>query len=221
MDPLSSPNPLTAQILALAAALGFASGLRLYAAVFITGVAGSLGWLDLPSGLQVLAHPALLAVSGVMLLAEFFADKVPAFDSLWDAVHTFIRIPAGAALAAGALGSDQLAGLLGLSSSALTWLGVLLGGSLAATSHVAKASTRLAINTSPEPFSNWAASLAEDGLVIGALWLAVQYPGWFALALVVALALMVGLIVLLVKFLKILFKPQGPNPHANAASANP
>jgi hypothetical protein len=96
----------TPQLLALAAALGWVSGIRLYAAVFLTGIAGYLGWIDLPAGLQVLQHPGVLAASGFMCFIEFFADKIPFVDSIWDTVHTFIRIPAGAALAFGALGAE-------------------------------------------------------------------------------------------------------------------
>src|SRR5688500_6330706 len=130
--------------LAVAAALGWASGLRLYAVVFLTGVAGALGWIELPAGLQMLQHPAMLGASGFMLFVEFFADKIPGVDTLWDLVHTIVRIPAGAALAAGVFGADQA-----------TWAtaAALLGGTLAATSHLAKATTRAAVNTSPEPFS--------------------------------------------------------------------
>ncbi|HSW22360.1 MAG TPA: DUF4126 domain-containing protein, partial [Burkholderiaceae bacterium] len=120
----------TTQLVALAAALGWASGLRLYAVVFITGLVGWLGWVSLPSGLLVLQHPLVLGASGVMLVVEFFADKVPGLDTLWDAVHTFIRIPAGMALAAGVFGGD---------SAAWTTIAALLGGTLAATSHTAKA----------------------------------------------------------------------------------
>jgi hypothetical protein len=152
MEPMpDSIKPLldTPQLLALAAALGWASGFRLYAAVFLTGLAGWMGWVPLPDGLHVLQHPAVLAASGFMLFVEFFADKIPLLDSMWDAVHTVIRIPAGAALAAGALGAD---------SQAMTWIAVLLGGSLAATSHATKMTTRAAVNTSPEPFSNVAVS---------------------------------------------------------------
>src|SRR5438876_5152622 len=132
----------TSQLLAVAAALGWASGLRLYAVVFLTGMAGALGWVDLPSGLKVLQHPAMLGASGLMLFVEFFADKIPGVDTLWDLVHTLVRIPAGAALAASVFGADQP-----------TWamVAALLGGTLAATSHVAKATTRAAINTSPQP----------------------------------------------------------------------
>src|SRR6478735_5226226 len=128
------------QLLALAAALGWASGFRLYAAVFLTGLAGYLGWIDLPTGLRVLQHPGVLAASGFMLFVEFFADKIPLVDSVWDAVHTLIRIPAGAALAAGALGADN---------AAMGWIAALVGGSLAATSHATKMTTRAAVNTSP------------------------------------------------------------------------
>lgn len=183
----------TPQLLALAAALGWASGFRLYAAVFLTGLAGWMGWIDLPRGLQVLQHPGVLIASGGMLFAEFFADKIPFVDSAWDAVHTVIRIPAGAALAAAALGAD---------SEAMTWIGALLGGSLAATSHAAKMTTRAAVNTSPEPFSNMAVSLAEDGLVVFMLWLSATHPVAFAIVLIVSIVLAVILLVVLVKFLR-------------------
>ncbi len=180
-------------LLALAAALGWASGIRLYAVVFATGLAGLLGWLPLPAGLQVLQHPALLAASGAMLFVEFFADKIPGLDSLWDALHAVIRIPAGAALAAGVFGADSAT--MGLAAA-------LLGGSLAATSFATKAATRAAANTSPEPFSNLGLSLLEDGLSLGALWLATQHPVAFGLVLAGALALSVWLLVLLWAFLK-------------------
>lgn len=187
----------TPQLLALAAALGWASGIRLYAAVFLAGMACWMGWVALPPGLQVLQHPAMLGASGFMLFVEFFADKIPGVDSLWDMVHTVIRIPAGAALAAGALGAD---------SSTMATVAALLGGTLAATSHATKMTTRAAVNTSPEPFSNIGVSLLEDGLVIGALWLATTHPLLFGIALAIALVLMVGLLVVLVKFLKALLQ---------------
>jgi len=183
----------TTHLVAIAAALGWASGLRLYAVVFLTGLAGTLGWVPLPSGLQVLQQPAMLWASGAMLLVEFLADKVPWVDSLWDAVHTFIRIPAGAALAWSVFGGDQT-----------TWAAVaaLLGGTLAATAHTAKATTRAAANTSPEPFSNIALSLAGDALVPGMLWLSWQHPVVFFIALAIALVVMVAATVLLFKFLR-------------------
>ncbi len=183
----------TPQLLALAAALGWASGIRLYAAVFLVGAAGFMGWVDLPQGLKMLQHPGVLAASGFMCFVEFFADKIPIVDTVWDAIHTVIRIPAGAALAAGALGAD---------GSAMTWIAALLGGSLAATSHAAKMTTRAAVNTSPEPFSNIGVSLLEDGFVVFMLWLSATHPLLFAIALVLTLLIAVVLMVVLFKFLR-------------------
>ncbi len=181
------------QLLALAAALGWASGVRLYATVFLVGMAGFMGWIALPQGLQVLQHPVMLAVSGFMAFTEFFADKIPYVDTVWDMVHTVIRIPAGAALAAAALGADN---------QAMGWIAALLGGSLAATSHVAKLTTRAAVNTSPEPFSNIGVSLLEDGFVVFMLWLSATHPVLFAVALVLTLVLAGVLMVVLFKFLR-------------------
>jgi Domain of unknown function (DUF4126) len=182
-----------AGLAALAAALGWASGIRLYLVVFITGLAGYMGFIPLPAGLHVLQHPAMLAGSGAMLFVEFFADKIPGVDSLWDMIHTVIRVPAGAALAAGVFGAD---------SATMGMVAGLLGGTLAATSHAAKATTRAAINTSPEPFSNIAMSLVEEGGVMGMMWLATNYPIAFGIVLCIVLALSVVLIVVLIKFLK-------------------
>ncbi|RZJ25225.1 MAG: DUF4126 domain-containing protein [Haliea sp.] len=187
----------TPQLLALAAALGWASGIRLYAAVFLVGAAGYMGWVPLPEGLQVLQHPGVLAASGFMCFIEFFADKIPLVDSLWDMVHTVIRIPAGAALAAGALGADN---------AAMGWIAALLGGSLAATSHAAKLTTRAAVNTSPEPFSNIGVSLLEDGFVVFMLWLAATHPLVFGVALVLTLILAVVLMVVLFRFLRVVLR---------------
>jgi Domain of unknown function (DUF4126) len=182
-----------AGLAALAAALGWASGIRLYLVVFITGLAGYMGLIPLPSGLHVLQHPAMLAGSGAMLFVEFFADKIPGVDTLWDMVHTVIRVPAGAALAAGVFGAD---------SATMGMVAGLLGGTLAATAHATKATTRAAINTSPEPFSNVAMSLAEEGSVMGMMWLATNHPLVFGVVLCIVLALSVLLIVVLIKFLK-------------------
>jgi len=187
----------TTQLLSVAAALGWASGLRLYAVLFLTGLAGHMGWVDLPRGLEVLQHPAMLGASGFMLFVEFFADKIPGVDSVWDMVHTVVRIPAGAALAAAVFGLDQ---------GTWTLVAALLGGTLAATSHVAKATTRAAVNTSPEPFSNLALSLAGDGVVPAALWLSWTNPVAFLVALALAVAAMLALIVLLAKFLRTLVR---------------
>lgn len=190
----------TTHLVALAAALGWASGLRLYAVALFTGLAGAAGWVQLPTGLQVLQHPVVLAASGLMCAVEFLTDKIPGLDSLWDAVHTFIRIPAGAALAAGVFGGDQ---------AAWATVAALLGGSLAATAHTAKATTRAAVNTSPEPFSNIGVSLLEDGVVAAALWLCLAHPVLFLLLLAVAVAGMVALTVMLMKFLRTVLRRLG------------
>lgn len=183
----------TAQLIALAGALGWASGIRLYLVVLLTGLAGWMGWLALPQGLQLLAHPLVLATSGFMVFVEFFADKIPGLDSLWDVVHSVIRIPAGAALAAGVFSAD---------GNAMTLIAALLGGTLAATSFTAKATTRAAINTSPEPFTNIGASLLEDGIVPLGLWLAIAHPVVFVVSLVLMLLLSVWLIRLCWRFLR-------------------
>ena len=183
----------TAHLLALAGALGWASGVRLYLAVLLTGLAGFMGWIELPQGLHLLAHPAVLGASGFMVFVEFFADKIPALDSLWDVVHTVIRIPAGAALAAGVFGADS--GLVAI-------VAALLGGTLAATSHAGKLTTRAAVNTSPEPFSNIGVSLFEDGFVVFMLWLAATHPFVFAGALALTLIATIVLTVVLFRFLR-------------------
>ena len=180
-------------LMALAAALGWASGLRLYAVVFLAGLAGASGWVALPPGLAVLQHPAVLMVSGFLLLVEFFADKVPWLDSLWDGIHAFIRVPAGAMLAASVFGAND---------ASMAVVAGLLGGSLSATALATKMTARAAANVSPEPFSNWGLSFFEDGIVVAALWLAVQHPVWFAAALAVTLALSVLLLIVLFKFLR-------------------
>jgi hypothetical protein len=185
----------TTQLMAIAAGLGWASGLRLYAVVFLTGLAGFMGWVDLPSGLQVLQSPLILGASGLMLFVEFFADKIPGLDTVWDVLHTLVRIPAGAALAAAVFGADH--------ATAAT-VAALLGGTLAATSHVAKATTRAAANTSPEPFSNIGLSLLGDGAVPVMLWLSWAHPLVFFGGLVLALAVMAALIWVFAKFLRVL-----------------
>ena len=190
-------NPDTTQLLAIAAALGWASGLRLYLVLFLTGMAGVLGWVELPAGLRLLQHPVMLGASGFMLFVEFFADKIPGVDTLWDVVHTLVRIPAGAALAAAVFGADH---------ACWAAAAALLGGALAAASHVAKASTRAAANTSPEPFSNIALSLLGDAAVPAALWLSWQHPLVLFAALFVALVTMAALIWVFARFLRVLFR---------------
>jgi hypothetical protein len=181
------------QLMAMAAALGWASGFRLYAVVFITGLAGFMGWIPMPDGLKLLSNPIVMAASGAMLLVEFVADKIPGLDTVWDTVHTFIRIPAGAALAAGVFGGDSA-----------TWglVAALAGGTLAATSHAAKTTTRAAANASPEPFSNVALSLVGDAVAPATLWLAWEHPLWFFPVLAVAVVAAVVVIVVLFRFLR-------------------
>jgi hypothetical protein len=159
---------------ALAAAVAWGAGLRLYAVVLILGLAGHFGAMDLPQSLQILAHPLVIGISGLLALAEFVGDKIPLLDSVSDSIHTFIRIPAGAALAAAFFGD---------SGAAVQTAAALLGGSFAAGSHVAKAGSRAFINTSPEPVSNVAASFGEEAMLGGGLWLAVTHPLIFLAAL--------------------------------------
>lgn len=159
MDPISA--------WATAAGLSWASGIRLYAVLFICGAAHALGWIELPAALQVLADPLPLAVSGGLLAIEFLADKVPVLDSLWDSVHTFIRLPAAAMLAAGVFGPDNAPAAIAAA---------LLGGTLAAGSHLTKAGGRMILNSSPEPVSNWTASFTEDALVPATLLITFKYP---------------------------------------------
>jgi hypothetical protein len=173
------------QQFALAAGLAWASGIRLYAVLFIVGLLGRMGWIDLPPGLHILADPLVLGATGFMLFVEFFADKIPGVDSLWDAVHTFIRIPAGALLAAGVIGDDN---------SALAVAAAILGGAIATGTHFTKAGSRALINTSPEPVSNWTASFTEDAMVAGGLWVMFQHPVFFLIALTTFIAFAIWLL---------------------------
>lgn len=178
--------------LALAGGLAWASGIRLYATILIVGLLGRYGYLHLPDHLLVLQHTWVLVAAGVMTAGEFLADKIPGFDSLWDALHTFIRIPAGAFLAWGALGD---------STPAAQMAAAIVGGLITGGTHLAKSGGRAAINTSPEPFTNWTASAGEDGLVLGGLFLAIQHPLVFLIALVLFLALVVWLVPKLLRFI--------------------
>jgi hypothetical protein len=164
--------PPVAEI-ALALALAWGAGIRVYLVLFLCGLAGYMGWVELPRGFAVLSQPLVLGASGFMLIVEFFADKFPWIDSVWDAVHSFIRIPAGAALAAMVLGDG----------TAIPVVAAILGGAVAAGAHFTKAGARSAINASPEPFSNWTASFLEDALVPLGLWLALIHPVYFLVLL--------------------------------------
>jgi uncharacterized protein DUF4126 len=180
------------QSVALAMLLAWASGVRLYMVVFFVGLAGRLGYVELPSGLRVLEHTWVIGAAGLMLVVEFLVDKVPGMDSVWDFLHTFVRIPAGAFLAAGAT-SDQL--------PALTLAAGLIGGSITAGTHLAKSAARATVNASPEPFSNWGLSFSEDALVVGGTWLAFNHPFAFLVGLALFLALAVWILVVLGKAL--------------------
>jgi hypothetical protein len=158
------------QTIALSSGLAWASGLRLYLVVFLAGALSYFGYLTLPETLSVLKHPLVIGAAGIMAFAELIADKIPAFDSIWDSIQTFIRIPAGALLAAFAMGDVD---------PAWTVAAGLVGGTITAGTHFAKAGSRLAINTSPEPFSNWIASFGEEGMVLGGLWTMLASPALF------------------------------------------
>lgn len=173
------------QILALSIGAAWASGLNLYATVFMLGLLANTGSAALPPDLQVLADPLVMIAAGSMYCVEFFADKVPGVDTGWDVLHTFIRIPAGAMLAAGAVADI---------GPAAEVAAALVGGSLAAGTHGTKAGSRVIINTSPEPFSNWAASVAEDVAVISGIWAAVHHPWLFLALLALFIVLMIWLL---------------------------
>lgn len=175
----------TIEIIALSMGLAWASGINLYAAVFVLGWLGGTGNLELPPELQVCSDPAVMAVAGFMYFVEFFADKTPGVDTGWDAIHTFIRIPAGAILAAGAVGE------LGESAELIA---LLLGGTLSAASHATKAGGRVIINSSPEPVSNWAASITEDLAVIAGVWSSLYHPEIFLVGIVIVLLAMAWLL---------------------------
>ena len=164
--------------------LAWMAGIRVYLTVFGLGLAGALGWLDLPPALQVTQSWWVLGTSGALAVAEFFADKIPGVDSGWDLLQTLARVPAGAFLAAATLSPDgQLSG------------GVLAAGAgVALTSHLLKSGSRALMNTSPEPVSNWTASFTEDAVVVGGLALAFAHP-WLALIAVVGISVMLAVLV--------------------------
>jgi Domain of unknown function (DUF4126) len=171
--------------LALTMGLAWASGINLYATLLTLGFLASSGNIDLPPDLQIVANPLVMGAAGVMYFVEFFVDKTPGADSGWDAIHTFIRIPAGAMLAAGAVGDLN---------PAVEIAAALLGGSLAAGTHATKAGTRVMFNTSPEPFSNWIASIGEDVAVVTGVWASINHPVTFLFALVLFVILMIWLL---------------------------
>ena len=171
-----------AHLFALGVLLAWLAGIRVYLTVFGVGIAGYLGWLDLPQALEVTTSPWVMGLSAVLAVAAFFADKIPGVDSGWDLLHTLLRIPAGAFLAASAMSPD---GDLGTGMLAT-------GAGVALTSHLLKSGSRALLNTSPEPVSNWTASVTEDVAVVGALALAFAHP-WIALSLVVSVTVLFAL----------------------------
>ncbi len=171
--------------LALTMGLAWASGINLYATLFTLGYLATTGNIDLPPDLQIVANPMVMGAAGIMYMVEFFADKMPGVDTGWDALHTFIRIPAGAMLAAGAVGDLN---------PAVELAAAIMGGGLAAGSHATKAGSRVLINTSPEPFSNWIASIGEDVLVITGVWASINHPIFFLIALAGFILLMIWLL---------------------------
>lgn len=171
--------------LSAAGGLAWASGIRLYLVLFSMGLLGRVGYITLPNNLGVLANEWVLVATGLLTAVEFFADKVPVVDSLWDTVHTFIRIPAGAVLAASAMGVND---------PVLTVIAGLFGGAVTSGTHLSKTSARAVVNTSPEPFTNWGASLTEDSMVLGGLWLAYFLPWVFLTMLAVFLLLVLLLL---------------------------
>jgi len=185
-----------AAILALTMGAAWASGINLYAAILMLGLMGTTGNIDLPPGLEILTDPMVLMAAGIMYAVEFFADKIPGVDTGWDSIHTFIRIPAGAMLAAGAVGDI---------TPALNLAAGIMGGGLAAATHATKAGSRVLINSSPEPFTNWTASVAEDIAVIGGLWTALNHPTLFVVLMIAFIFLMIWVLPKLWSAIKTLF----------------
>lgn len=174
-----------AAVLALTMGASWASGINLYAAMAVLGFSGATGSVELPPDLQILENPLVIAAASVMYVVEFIIDKIPGLDTTWDSVHTFVRIPAGAMMASAAVGDV---------GAAMELAAAIMGGGLAAASHATKAGSRIIINASPEPFTNWAASITEDVAVIGGLWVALHHP-WVFLGLMLAfIVLMVWLL---------------------------
>lgn len=182
--------------ISLSMGAAWACGINLYATVFVLGILGATGNLVLPQGLEILSDPVVLWGSGFMYCAEFFADKTPGVDTGWDAIHTFIRIPAGVMIAAGAVGDVN---------PALALAAGILGGGLATGSHLTKAGSRVLINASPEPFSNWTASVLEDVVVIGGILAALHNPILFLIFLMGFICLIVWLLPKIWRGIKTLF----------------
>ncbi len=203
------------ETIALTMGVAWASGINLYAAIATLGLLGATGNIALPPDLEILMDPLVIGAAGFMYFVEFFADKTPGVDSGWDTIHTFIRIPAGAVLAAGAVGE------LGAGAELAA---AIAGGTLAGATHFTKAGTRLAINTSPEPVSNWTASFLEDVAVIGGLWMALNHPWAFLGLLAAFIVLMIWLLPKIWRALRTIYEKirqwtGGSRPETASASA--
>lgn len=186
---------ITATI-ALSMGVAWASGINLYATILVLGLMGNSGAMPLPEQLQLVQQPIVIGASALMYIVEFFADKFPGVDTGWDAIHTFIRIPAGAALAAAATGNVD---------PSISLAAAIVGGSLSAATHATKAGSRVMINTSPEPVTNWAASISEDLAVVGGLWVALNHPVIFIAALIIFIILLIWLLPKLWRAIKKVF----------------
>ncbi len=200
----------TVTALGLALGSAFTAGINLYATIAALGLAAAAGAIQLPPELQVLAHPAVITVALALYVVEFFADKAPYVDSAWDAIHTFIRVPAGAILAARALGPV---------SPPLELVAALAGGSVALAAHASKASARLAINTSPEPVSNWIASFAEDVVTLAGIWMIFHHPLVMIGFVVVFVAVVVWMAPKVWRGLRSLFGGRPTTPTVGSGSA--
>ncbi len=198
-------------LISMSMGVAWASGINLYATILMLGLMGTTGNIDLPPELQVLSNPLVIGAAGFMYCVEFFADKIPGVDSGWDAIHTFIRVPAGAMLAAGAVGDI---------SSAAAIASAILGGGMALTTHSLKSGSRVLINTSPEPITNWTASIAEDIAVVVALWGALNHPILFIVALILFILLMIWLLPKLWTGIKTIFSALGRFFSANKEEDN-
>lgn len=175
----------TIHYIALSMGVAWASGINLYAAVFMLGYLGSTGNITLPPDLVVVTDPLVMTAAGLMYCVEFFADKTPGVDTAWDTIHTFIRIPLGAVLAMSAVGDT---------TPAVELAAFLVGGSLTAATHATKTGGRAIINTSPEPISNWTTSIGEDLMVIAGIWAALVHPWIFVIFLFAFIILMAWLL---------------------------
>ena len=185
------------QTIALSMGAAWGSGINLYATILMLGYLAYTGNIDLPPELMIVADPLVMTAAGLMYAVEFFADKIPGVDTFWDTLHTFVRIPAGAMLAASAIGDVGPAAEIAAA---------LVGGSLTAATHATKAGSRVLINTSPEPFSNWTASIAEDIAVFAGVWASIQHPAFFIVAIFLLILLMVWALPKLWRGIKRVFK---------------